>query len=152
MRIASVVLATFAAAAAVPVSAQSTTLADWVGAVEERIDRSLNDPRHFIAVAEPHNVVVRFTRGSDGRAVGAAVKESSGSAQLDQRALDIVNTLGELPALPAGYPSDMAIAMRILFESSAPDHALAENGARDATLRESRRETNRLLAARYERR
>ena len=155
MKIVPATLALLLAGSATAAAAETpspTALASWIGTVEQRIEASLAETAWDTAPSEPRLVVVRFVRGADGRPADVTVRESSGSEEIDRKALATVGNLGALPQLPAGYPAAMPISMRVLFETPQ-DHlaqAQAQVDESQHAFRKSQRKANLVLASRYE--
>jgi TonB family protein len=130
----------------------STAIASWIGTVEQRIEASLAETAWDATPSEPRLVVVRFVRGADGRPTDVTVRQSSGSQEIDRKALATVSNLGALPQLPEGYPAAMPISMRVLFET--PQEHLAQAQAQSAesehAFRKPQRKATTVLASRYE--
>jgi protein TonB len=90
--------------------AQATLIADWGGRIRARIDRARRYPA--AANGATGTVTLRLTVTPSGQVAGVALRQGSGSAILDQAAIDAVRRAGRLPRAPKGL-GDAAYAFNL---------------------------------------
>lgn len=123
------------------VQSQRLALQKWVGAVSQRLDRSLDRavrrPMHSYSDIEGF-ASVSFRCGSDGRPTEMTLNGSSGDKHIGKIAMRAVSGLESLHPLPDSVAPGQRFRANIII---AYDHASLERYARQAKAEEERRES-----------
>jgi periplasmic protein TonB len=104
-------------AASAAFAAPNSIVSDYKKTLFQHIERVEQYPEAARA-RRLHGVVqVLFAMNRDGTVVGAWVKRSSGSAILDQAAIDAVRRAQPLPRIPSELPDSLNIILPVEFET-----------------------------------
>jgi periplasmic protein TonB len=100
---------------------QSNAIASGADIVPASIDKKVRNkpplyPDEAVRLGQQGAVIVLIHVTPNGVAGGADILQSSGSALLDQSALDAVMTWRFLPAVKDGAPMPFDLPMRFVFE------------------------------------
>lgn len=116
-------------ALAAATGAAASPLSTWVDTVGSRIDAraaTLGPSATEAFAPDSGQIVVRFTRGADGRATN--VEFVRGVRGLTRTAARMLAGVGALPPLPAGYDANTPIALNLMI--STPSTFGRDTGAR----------------------
>ena len=90
-------------------------LSSWEGKVLARMERFRRYPTASRAKQEQGVVYLRCRIDRDGQVLAAAVERSSGSAALDQAALDTLQRAAPLPRIPKERPDPLELSIPVEF-------------------------------------
>ncbi|WP_280141175.1 energy transducer TonB [Janthinobacterium sp. YR213] len=90
-------------------------VSSWEGKVLARMERFRRYPTASRAKQEQGVVYLRCRIDRDGQVLAAAVERSSGSAALDQAALDTLQRAAPLPRIPKERPDPLELSIPVEF-------------------------------------
>ncbi len=102
--------------AAVQAPLETDDLRRYVAAVMRQLNRYKTYPRELKKAKVEGTVVLEFTIDADGRLLVSAVQRSSGHADLDRAAMDMLARANPLPAIPDALDRDeLALAIPVEY-------------------------------------
>ncbi|MDO8072099.1 energy transducer TonB [Janthinobacterium sp. SUN176] len=90
-------------------------VSSWEGKVLARMERFRRYPTASRAKQEQGVVYLRCRIDRDGQVLAAAIERSSGSAALDQAALDTLQRAAPLPRIPKERPEPLELSIPVEF-------------------------------------
>ncbi|MCV2881496.1 energy transducer TonB [Actibacterium sp. XHP0104] len=87
---------------------QQALTASWGARIQSRVARAHRYPAALRRQGHEGTAVVRMVIAADGRLISAALRRSSGHAELDEAALQSVRRAGRFPAAPDDLRADRA--------------------------------------------
>nr|WP_285817026.1 energy transducer TonB [Janthinobacterium kumbetense] len=90
-------------------------VSSWEGKVLARMKRFRRYPTASRAKQEQGVVYLRCRIDRDGQVLAAAIERSSGSAALDQAALDTLQRAAPLPRIPKERPDPLELSIPVEF-------------------------------------
>ncbi|KAB8062726.1 TonB family protein [Janthinobacterium violaceinigrum] len=94
---------------------QHSGVSSWEGKVLARMERFRRYPTASRARQEQGVVYLRCRIDRDGQVLAAAIEHSSGSAALDQAALDTLQRAAPLPRIPKERPDPLELSIPVEF-------------------------------------
>lgn len=104
-----------AAPAPLAQQAQSNAPDSWEGRVLARLEKFRRYPGSARSARQQGVVYIRFRMNRDGHVLTSSIVRSSGSAALDQAALDTLRRADPLPKIPTDRPDEIEIAVPVEF-------------------------------------
>lgn len=92
---------------------------NWEGEILARLERFRRYPARARAGREEGTVYIRFTINRPGMILSSTIVQRSGSATLDQEALDTLKRAQPLPAIPPDRPDVVELTMPVEFYLAA---------------------------------